>query len=313
MVGDAVTGLAREPQVQVFREKTHTDLLVKVGDVPRLVIENKVFDLPDDEQLLDLAKKFPNPSTRLVLLSLTPPNWEGRTLPIPDAPGRAWTYQSYGELAERVRHVLPDGIDRGSYDGLTLERWLHLVGNLEYLAALAGHPVEGDPLDLAPDVAKILRRARLDSAVQKMRFQHVAGLLRMRGLDGVTVGFSRASALLQWYAVDHDGSLWGWQFQGGQFRLVLIVPDDHIGSGPGKEKREAREAAARQHRAFFDFGDMRGGRPERPKDHDAFCAYAPDFVYRYVSFPGATVAEITDLCLEFSEHAKAHIQLLNAS
>jgi hypothetical protein len=286
---------------------------VKAGGVPRLVIENKVFDLPDDEQLLDLARKFPSPGTRLVLLSLTPPNWESSTLPVPDAPGRGWTYQGYGELAERVRHVLPDGIDPGSYDGLTLERWLDLVGRLEDLAALAGHAAEGDPLDLAPDVAKILRRARLDSAVQKMRFQHVAGLLRTRGLDGVTVGFSRASALMQWYVADHDGFWWGWQFQGGQFRLVLIVPDDHAGHGLGKEKRAAREAVARQHRAFFEFGDMRGGRPERPKDHDAFCAYAPNFVYRHVSFPEATVAEITDLCLEFSQHAKAHVRLLSGS
>lgn len=312
VVGDAVTGLAGEQAIQVHREKNHTDLLVEADGVPRVVIENKVFDLPDDEQLFKLAEEYPSPGTRLVLLSLTPPNWEDRTLPVPGATGRAWTYQSYGDLAERIRRTLPDGIEPSSYEGLTLERWLNLVGQLENLAVLTGHPDEGEPLDLDPHVAPILRHARLDSAVQKMRFQHVAGLLRTRGLAGVTVGFSRASALMQWYVADHDGLWWGWQFQGGQFRLVLIVPDDHVGYG-GKQHREIREATARQHRAFFDFGSFLAGRPEMPENPDAFCGYVPNFVYRYVSFPKATVAEITDLCLELSQHARAHATRLSGS
>jgi len=42
-------------EVTVLREKDHTDLLIRHGQDPVMVIENKVFALPDTSQLARLA------------------------------------------------------------------------------------------------------------------------------------------------------------------------------------------------------------------------------------------------------------------
>lgn len=308
-VAAAVTGLTSETEATVYFEKNHTDLEVRIDDEPRLVIENKVFDLPDDEQLLEIAGKYPHLEPRLVLLSLTPPNWgSSNTLSIPEQKGKAWTYRSYDELAESLQPVIPFIKATDSYDGLTLERWLMFIGRLGELAATAGHPGYDESLSPDLDMTKILGPARLDAAVQKMRFQHAARLLRNRGLTDVGVDFTRGSALLEWYLGDHDELRWGWQLQRQQFRLVMIVPDGHEGYGTTLEKKGIREAVAREHKTFFTFGNKAGSRSEMPKNPQAFNGYNPNFVYRYVSVPGLTVRRAVELGLEFAQHTKEHVK-----
>ena len=61
--------------ISVLREKEHTDLLIKHDDQRLMIIENKVFALPDASQLARLGDPPRPGAAKLVLLSLTPPGW----------------------------------------------------------------------------------------------------------------------------------------------------------------------------------------------------------------------------------------------
>ena len=62
-------------EVVALREKEHTDLLIKHGDQRLMIIENKVFALPDTRQLARLSDHPKAGAGKLVLLSLTSPCW----------------------------------------------------------------------------------------------------------------------------------------------------------------------------------------------------------------------------------------------
>lgn len=109
----------------MLREKHHTDLMVQTPGQQTLVIENKVFALPDTEQLDRIAAILKADAPRLVLLSLTDPGWVDNTWTTPE--GLMWTWLSYGQLADRLRLVVPAVADADDYAGTTLTVWLKLT------------------------------------------------------------------------------------------------------------------------------------------------------------------------------------------
>lgn len=88
-------------QVTVRREWRHLDLVLEVAGSRSSLwrMENKVFSLPDEDQLLRygaIAGSLPG-TPSLVLLSLTDPGWRIGTWALPG--GGTWTYRSYASLA----------------------------------------------------------------------------------------------------------------------------------------------------------------------------------------------------------------------
>lgn len=84
----------------VYREWNHLDLVVDLAGYRSVIIENKVFSLPDEDQLDGYtAVNIPaigRDGANKVLLSLSDPGW-------PNGRYEGWTWLlSYATLAERV-------------------------------------------------------------------------------------------------------------------------------------------------------------------------------------------------------------------
>ena len=201
-----------------------------------MVIENKVFSLPDWEQLERIAGKFAGQRPRLVLLSLTRPSWEGEAWPT--SHGDVWTLLSYDELAQRLRPTIPQVSAANEYAGATLGRWLDMVDRLGELTAAVGQPGLDEPLQLPRSQRELLLEARLDASVQKMRYQRVAVELGAHGLDAY-VNLTNGTGMVEWFTDSPRGFRWGWQLQGEQFRLAIIVPEAHPGYGKGAKYKAA--------------------------------------------------------------------------
>jgi hypothetical protein len=182
-VAEAVTDVPGA--VWVAREASHTDLLVEGEGRRPLVVENKVFSLPDETQLAKIADSFTPQDPELVLLSLTEPLWDAGVWE--SGPGQVWRWMGYEELASRLRPVV--GLVRGedAYVADTMERWLDLVWALGELAALVGRPAFDETLMLPGELRAVLDQVRLDPGVQKMRFstsRRCCGLGAWRRMSG---------------------------------------------------------------------------------------------------------------------------------
>jgi hypothetical protein len=287
-VAEALCGTSTA--LTVHREKNHTDLLITADGRAPLVIENKVFSLPDEAQLERISQALAAASPQAVLLSLSPPGWPSRRWTAPS--GQIWSWTSYTELADLLRPAVPTVAAEDRYAGETLARWLELVRTLGQLVELVGTPSADEPVVLPARLRAVLARARLDAPVQKMRCQQVRLALP---LAGVEAGMTRGEGLVQWFACDDAGLRRGWQLQGEQFRLAVVVPKHHPGHGDGPAHRAAREQEAAENAELFAFGEIPGAQPQ---PGTGFLHYKPGFVYRYVKVPGITFGEAVRLGTE---------------
>jgi hypothetical protein len=292
-----------DAHVCVLRESQHFDLMVHEPGRRVLVIENKVFALPDTAQLEEYEKQAPR-GAALVLLSLTDPGWEEY---------RGWRYRSYGDLRSVLLPLVPDIAAVDGYAGLSLARWLTLIGSLVELYRIAGHPGPGEPLMPSPAVRQLLAPARLDVPVQKMRFQHAARELARElepelsaGKLTVRADVTRATGLVEAFTAGYPRL--GWQLQGDAFRLCA-EPHPRLAPGP-RGSWDKIEGQARRYARYFDFAPLYGIVPEAgpvvPADGDgspAFRHFRPSFVYQYVRVPGVTAEQVREIGLLYARSA----------
>jgi hypothetical protein len=299
-------GHAREARVR--REWRNLDLVVEHPGRSPLVIENKVFSLPDTVQLNAYAagKLHGLDHPVLVLLSLVAPGWPDGSWTTPN--GLIWRYRSYEELCAGLRPCLPDLRRTDGFGADVFERWLDLIDKLVRLVAEVGSPAGAEPLLLPEEAVAILKSARLDATVQMMRCLHVSSLVRAELVreiahDGVIVrtAMSRGQGIVEMFTAETT-PCFGWQIQEGQFRLVYLTGPG-AGHGPGQTRRAAREQEARAYGDHFCFDQARtlpgDTGPERPVTAPnaplAFNGFAPDFVYRSIRAPDLTVEQVVRL------------------
>lgn len=299
------------------REVDHLDLVLHLPDLAPIAVENKVFSVPNEEQLDHLTKgalakrEAKGTSYARVLLSLMSPGWTMYN---------GWRLLSYRELAEalhpQVTHI--QAID--AFAGGLVEHYVVLISRLVELLDLLGTPAADEPLLLSPTVATYLDRTRISAGVQKARASWVARELckavAEKGWSDVHVkyDFTNGKSLLEgfWFQEvsesDPPGDALGWQLQGLQFRLAVIT-----GALQGSAHREEREAyVAKRYLGWFDFAPLeaitgvmekmrvnvvRGGRWN-------FQGYNPNFVYRYRIAPELTPSQIVELDLLYLDRAR---------
>ncbi len=123
------------PRPTVERERAHLDLVLRLPRLRLIVVENKVWSLPDDTQLARYGagpvKKLANELAKdradgpaPILLSLSPPAWDG---PARVLGGYRWVYVRYQDLArglERAAGRLPRaGNSEARFAGELLHRY----------------------------------------------------------------------------------------------------------------------------------------------------------------------------------------------
>lgn len=301
--------LALDPTQQshsVDRERLRLDLVVSLPRRRPLVVENKTFSLPDEDQLHRYShyRWVQEQDPALVLLSLGDPGWAEFSVDTPAGP-RLWQWVAYDEIGKRLRMVADHvGAD---FDRLLLMRYCDVIDDLVELARiLTSRESDESPFHLSNSVLNPIRRIRL-SDLLKVR---TAAIARRIHPTEVGTGFTRGDPLMQ--AFGAGPTRWvGWQLQQRQFRLCAIFEDL---AGPSRKQREARSREAKRladATAWFDFTEIervmgpRAFVPQRVRpDAYGFNRYDPDFVYRYRSVPDITQGELVELGLHYLDAAK---------
>lgn len=110
---------------RVDRERQNLDLVLNWPGAAPLVIENKVFSLPEKVQLDEYREKtsrWKGTPAQHILLSMSPPR----------EPADGWQYLSYQELSERIDLALADS-DEASYEVQSVRRYSRVVRLLSAL------------------------------------------------------------------------------------------------------------------------------------------------------------------------------------
>jgi len=295
--------------VRARRELHHLDLVLHevkadgAAGPARVVVENKMFALPNLEQLrrygLVINTHFRDKPS-LVLLSLADPGWPQGTWD--DGAGNIWRHCSYQSLTQILTSdTRPLHVDR--FAVATLQAWTTMMSRLAQLSDLVSQPRLDEVLLLPEAVRNELNQIRLDAPVQKLRAYHVTAQLRKELGDLLTdevsigVNFTNGHGLIEAFVGVGDNVEAGWQLQGSQWRMAIRVTKKHplYGHGALLDAQRAQLADKTGWIAFegtpfegaLSFPRIKGGTPK-------FGKFAPDFVYRYVHVPNLTLTTAVD-------------------
>lgn len=311
-VAVACLGELAQPQAgqlvsAVRREAHHLDLIVELAGHRPIVVENKVFSLPDEAQL-DRYSAENIPAAGVVdpvkvLLSLSDPGWSGGTY-------AGWTWLSYENVAARLVPVVEKQWPEDQFVHQLVRHWAEMIESLNRIAQLTA-PSPDQPLVLDADAVELLRPLRLHDAYQKLRTRRVRHLLeRHLANNGVAVdhlesGFTNDSPLLSGRLFMPDGAAIGWQLQGSQWRRFVAVPEVHHGKSDAQKQQRIAYVDA-HHRAWFSFEAEQSLGPFAEAPSAVYKHYAPDFLYDYVKTPGVTVGKVLSLAETVLREASAY-------
>ena len=241
-----------DPNHWVLREYRNLDLVVKAKDLEVVVIENKVFDLPSEEQLDRYAEKVESEGRpRLLLLSMHDPGWPDGRYASPN--GLVWTHVPYSALATALNGATVSIPNR--FDSELVEHYCAMVKLLVGLLEATALDDFTAPIHVDGDAASELRDIRLYASVAKMRAHQAAALLNRTPLANVapiTAGFTRNTPILQQFFELPNGDRLGWQYQGRQWRLAVIT-SRYVGTSPDL-RRQREQYVASKYSAWFEFG-----------------------------------------------------------
>lgn len=272
---------------RVERERENLDLVMRWPGAAPLVIENKVFSLPEQAQLDEYRQKtarWKGTPAAHVLLSMSPPR----------TPVTGWRYLSYQELADRIDRAIPDST---TYEVESVRRYSRVVRLLD--ALLETTVVHSRSESAWPDETQL---SEIDSSqtrigLRKLRARRVRGALDDAGpASGWTESaISHGKPLVGWRKELRLGGhvvQAGWQYQEGQFRLCAVLP--HL-DGRSDEAKRAREEFGDAHPALFDFAplyDILSTSDGQVRPPGRFGHFNPDFIYKYVKAPDQTVDQL---------------------
>jgi len=316
-LGDLTEVTLASSSLRVLREKRDLDLVIELPGRQPIVIENKMFALPDESQLeryTDQAGKEAGHRASLLLLSLTPPGWDNNAYAVGD---RIWRYLGYHDLQARLQQQIEAVKSQDRYSGETLVHYCNFIHLLTAFADSVSIQSSSESFELSPKVRDLLQSVRLHDAALKMRAHAVKWELHKRiAHEGInlramwlTSGFTNKQSIIEFFMTfrrtsnDEEDAI-GWQLQGRQWRLAMVL-ESLAGRSPEARKRREDVAATSN---WFNFGLVEEVLPQA-KGTGArtrtFLRFDPSFVYQYRLIPGATVQQIVDLGMSYIHEAIA--------
>ncbi len=214
------------------------------------------------------------------------------------ASGELWRYLSYRDLADALEPAAA-ALETHSFDRQLVEHYCALIRLLDDLAQTVGMVANDEPIDVPAAIKLVLQQNRLHDAVGKLRARNaIAAAAAHTGpaLEGREVrweaSFTRSHALTAAF-IRHSETDWlGWQYQEGQWRVVVITS---MHQGKTAELRARRHAyVADRYAAWFAF-DMTGRSIDKvppTEARGAFNNFDPDFVYRHRQMRDLTLGEL---------------------
>ncbi|QNG20806.1 PD-(D/E)XK nuclease family protein [Rhodococcus triatomae] len=291
----------------VRREWKHVDLFVDGGpNHHALALENKLLAVPDSRQLVGYhlsisSQELRSESTEYVLLALIPP-YAG--LPSP------WRLVSYDAFPAPLIRVADELRRQGhAFDGELVAQYAALVQMLVRVRdEYAPTDLSESPVLLPSDLRKELTDARLLSLVEKLRMSRVAAriLSEISQRHPVKATLSNTHGIVECFLPHKSGSRVGWQYQSGQFRLVVIA---------GHVPREPRDAPVRERiggmfPGYFDFTRLGEGHlASTCKSKLKWLGYGRHFVYQYrLVDPSASLDDLVALGVTATEWAQETLE-----
>ena len=297
---------------QVNREKNNLDLVIELPGLAPIVIENKVFAPPDNDQLdryaeKPLIKQLKNPT--LILLSLGKPNWIGNELVSPS--GLTWRYISYRELSSALSNAVKDIPEFG---GDLIRHYVDVIRLLQEIDEEISNLKSEDQVFLSPSTSKLLEQIRMADAFGKLRArsstakisQLMKSLIRSTEIKFDT-GFTNGGPFIEAYVCGQNGDRIGWQYQAEQWRLV-VWSASHVGE-TADLRRKREEYVAHQYAQWFDFDPLQtftgrmNSKISKLEMKGGFLSYGQDFVYRKRDIPDLTIFELEKLSRHYLAQA----------
>ena len=277
---------------EVLREHKQIDLWMNWAGGLSHAIENKVFSLPDVEQLERYARdviQSERPGAGMTLLSLLDPHWSGGAFAVPGA--GSWRYLPYGALAERMEAAIPHADD---YATQTVRKYAAMVRALEVVVKSSTVISADEGMDVPAWISERVTSSQLLQTLRKMRARNFAALLtdelqRALPVDiACLANYGKGGPhLTAWAPLDPEremSPLLGLQIEGSQFRLMAVLP--HLSNHNGGSLEE-RLAWGVDNLWAFEFSDELASivdvksAVDMPKPPKQFNKYDPDFIYRY--------------------------------
>jgi hypothetical protein len=308
--------MRQDPSCEEFkiqREHRHLDLVVRLPGYAPLVVENKMFSLPDESQLRSYLKAVgaitPEPS--LLLISLADPCSPDDRL---DIDGSTWRYAPWRDLAQRLRAEFGD---HPRFEDQMLAHEAHLLTLLDQVVQELSIRSPKDPFMLPDTTIRQLHDARIAAAIGKIRMYQVMHRIRDQYAthdlhpNKTEVNFTNGTPLMSSYwNADTTGNSVGWQCQGKQWRLAMTLK-----TMSGKNRTDERAAYAATQSSWFNFTHLcrilkaadDQLRPAQSKTlANGFNKYNPDFVYQYRLLPTyTTVGQVVEAALAYAHESAA--------
>lgn len=305
----------------VERERQSLDLVLNWPDRSSLVIENKVFATPTAHQLDRYAEKISRWNDAFgaaYLLSPTVPKFMEKGydsgfhtkfgVPI------IWKHLSFESLAEALELAIQS--ENRNYEAETVLRYANV---LKMLSAIMQTTMVNDLSEwVMPEALRADQGIsnQTMAGLRKARMARVCEIVTAALIDAGYQGglayseMTRSQAAISWFSdvrVDGVSFRAGWQYQGDQFRLALILP--HL-NGRGDAAQLERSRFATQRADYLSFtvvdpalaSEKRSvSTNDRGKSDGVFNHFDPDFIYRYKKVPELTVQQLIDGATAFAK------------
>jgi len=198
------------------RERAHLDLVLRLPHLRLIVVENKVWSLPDDTQLEGYAaalRKLAQLAGDVapILLSLSPPAWDG---PASTLGGYSWVYVSYPDLARRLKpaadRLLRASNSEDRFAGELLHRYAAFVERLCRVAGEVSRVSPSEPVWLDDRSRAALKDARVYDGMSKLRARQVLSFVleQLRSASPAPQVLTPNEAKAAWLPWSNAG----WQF-----------------------------------------------------------------------------------------------------
>lgn len=328
---EAAVDLEPAASVVAERETRHLDLIIRMPGREPLVIENKFFSIPTATQLTHYDKVVERhfPGQKVAKLLLTP---RLETL------ARGWKKATYPELANKLRgvvHAVRQAED-GCFLAEIIRRYVELLDDLSVLIDEFGSVRKSESLEISNRTERdSLNRLRLLDGLTKFRASAVALQIKSRltQMGGPAAGMSiesgltRKQALLQALVPVHAGpsrgDRIGWQYQGGQFRIVVVAPghrdrmsaETYVLSRYGSWLSDNAlgiftqvvPSGGHDFRKFRVTGGQRSRGPVAEAGDLTLHGYGTEFVYRPIVGSPLTADDVVRLGVRFTEEAASEV------
>ena len=274
---------------KIYREKNQLDLLIYDGDTPTIVIENKVKDYPNYEQLARYGGRPQIASANKYLLTLVKPTFE---LP------KGWELKTYSDLHDALKswsEIAPSANDADAFSRHRsyITDYIEMIGNL---AHIANQCFDYDNIENSKFWFEKSYEDELDQIGFKQTYQKFqAAALEIKIREFLEEQLPDTAQVTSWSTIFRNtpcvtfevptasptGDEWRLeiQIQGNAYRrLIMGQPIEEMLQENPKNRDEKMEEAIRE----AGFGDWLLDDLKSPKMRKTFCTYKPNAAYQYL-------------------------------